>query len=327
MCFSESFESLSEGLQNALWELGGVPRAHRTDQLSAAVERDLNGRAGFTQRYEALLRHYGISGQKTNPASPHENGDAEQSHNRFKRAVDQALMLRGSRDFSTRTDYETFLRTIFAQRNGGRRARLGEELAVLARLPERRLESARRLRVKVGPSSTIHVAHNSYSVASRLIGEEVEVRLHAEHLSVFYGNHCMESAIPRLRGEGRHAINYRHMIDWLVRKPGAFENYRYREDLFPTSRFRMAYDAMKVLSGARPEKEYLRILELAARVNEAAVDEALRALIDQERPISFEAVEILARTGQTPAAPREVVIEAVNLASYDALLGERQVAA
>ena len=98
VCFSESFESLSQGLQNALWELGGVPQMHRTDRLSAAVN-NLGDRDLFQQRYRALLAHYGLKAQAINARKAHENGDAEQSHHRFKTAVDQALMLRGSRDF------------------------------------------------------------------------------------------------------------------------------------------------------------------------------------------------------------------------------------
>ena len=89
ICFSESFESLSAGLQNALWTLGGVPRAHQTDCLTAAVHK-LDHPEDFTERYNALMRHYGLEPRKTNPASPHENGDVEQRHHRFYRALDQA---------------------------------------------------------------------------------------------------------------------------------------------------------------------------------------------------------------------------------------------
>ena len=39
ICFSESFESLSLGLQDALWKLGGVPFYHRTDNLTSAVHK------------------------------------------------------------------------------------------------------------------------------------------------------------------------------------------------------------------------------------------------------------------------------------------------
>src|SRR5438045_3132104 len=101
ICFSESFESLSFGLQQALWELGGAPQRHRTDSLSAAVQ-PLGGKEEFTRRYTALLSHYGIRGEAIQPGKAHENGDAEQRHHRFKVALDQALMLRGSRDFESR---------------------------------------------------------------------------------------------------------------------------------------------------------------------------------------------------------------------------------
>jgi hypothetical protein len=137
ICFSESFESLSEGLQNALWELGGVPRVHRTDRLSTAVQKPEHPEE-FTRRYAALLKHYGLEGDKTQRASPHEIGDVEQRHHRFKKALDQALMLRGSRDFATREEYADFLRRLFAQLNAGRRDRLAEELKVLSRLPAQR---------------------------------------------------------------------------------------------------------------------------------------------------------------------------------------------
>ncbi len=154
ICFSESFECLSEGLQNALWELGGVPDLHRTDRLSAAVQKPDNPEE-FTQRYRALLNHYGLQGHKTQPESPNENGDIEQRHYRFKKALEQSLMLRGSCDFSSRQDYGAFLSKLFVQLNAGRKDRLAEESRVLRRLPPRRLDSCKRLQVRVGPSSTI----------------------------------------------------------------------------------------------------------------------------------------------------------------------------
>src|SRR5262249_48302614 len=242
LCFSESFESLSAGLQQALFELGGVPKRHRTDSLSAAVQ-PLDGREGFTRRYEALLSYYRIVGEAIQPGRAHENGDVEQRHHRFKVALDQALMLRGSRDFESRAAYERFLRDLFVQLNAGRKARLAEELERLTPLPARRLDIAHRLTVRVGPSSTIRVLKNTYSVPSRLIDETIQVRVQMEELEVGYGQRCLER-LPRLRGQYQHRIHYRHVIDWLVRKPGAFANYRYRDDLFPTSRFRMAYDAL-----------------------------------------------------------------------------------
>jgi hypothetical protein len=152
ICYSESLESLSEGWQNAVWELGAIPTEHRTDSLSSAVN-NMNNLEEFNRRYEGLMKYYGVKPQHTNPASPHENGDAEQSHHRFKKAVEQALMLRGSCYFADMAEYVQFLKDVFAQRNAGRRQRLAEELAVMRELPARRLESARRERVKVDSGS------------------------------------------------------------------------------------------------------------------------------------------------------------------------------
>lgn len=320
ICFSESFESLSEGLQNALWELGGVPRRHRTDRLSAAVHKECNPEE-FTARYQALLRHYGQEGIKTRGGEAHEKGDVEQRHHRFKRALDQALMLRGSRDFSSREEYAAFLQKVFSQLNAGRKERLAKEIKVLRRLPHRRLDDFRWLEVRVGPASTIRVADNTYSVCSRLIKEKVRVKLYAEYFDVYYSQRKIER-IPRLRGKGQHRIQYRHIIDWLVRKPGAFENYRYKEDLFPTTRFRMVYDELRKTHPARADKEYLKILYLAARETESGVDEALRLLFEKQKPVSIEAIKEILNSNHKLAPPREVKITEVDLGHYDQLLKE-----
>ena len=318
ICFSESFESLSEGIQKAFWELGGVPKKHRTDRLTAAINK-LGNPEEFTQRYKALLNHYNLKGCKTQPSSPNENGDVEQSHYRFKKALDQSLMLRGSRDFSSREEYEDFLGKLFTQLNAGRRDRFKEEQDILGRLPPNRLDSFKRLKVRVGPSSTIRVNHNVYSVHSRLIRETIEVRLYMEYLEIWYAQQRIET-LPRLRGESRYHIQYRHIIDWLVRKPGAFENYRYRDALFPTHRFRMAYDWLKERRPSKATKEYLRILYLAAKRNETMVDYILGTLIDEEEVISIESIErIMDSLDQIPS-PLEVTIEKVDLGVYDALL-------
>ena len=320
VCFSESFESLSAGLQNALWELGGVPLMHRTDKLSAAVQKlDKPGRDEFTRRYRALLRHYGLTGQKIQTGKANENGDVEQRHHRLKRAVEQSLLLRCSRDFISREEYELFLRKELKRLNAGRRERFDEELKLIRSLPAKRLGDYTTYTVRVRPNSTILIKKNVYSVHSRLIGEPVTVRLYADHLELWYAQRKMEK-IPRLRGARNHHIQYRHIIDWLVRKPGAFENYRYRDDLFPTSRFKMAYDYLKGHNQSRAARAYLKILELAAKESESGVDDALRWLMDQDQPISFDAVEVLLMTNQSIPEVTDVEIDAVDLSLYDSLL-------
>ena len=295
--------------------------AHRTDRLSAAV-RKIPRLEEFTARYTALLRHYGLLGQKTNGESPHENGDVEQRHYRFKRALDQELMLRGSRDFPSRVEYAQFLRHLLGRLNAGRAKRLDEELAVLRALPATRLEAMKRERVRVSVGSTIRVNHNTYSVNSRLIGEQLDVRVYSERLECYYGGHKVES-MPRQRGENGHLIQYRHIIGWLVKKPGAFENYRYRDALFPTHRFRMAYDEIRSSSpGERTAAvHYLAILQLAAQTGEAAVDRALERILARLGPLSVETVgEEVAGEEAHHRQHRDAVVLPVDLSIYDRLL-------
>ena len=325
ICFSESFESLSQGLQNALWELGGVPSAHQSDRMSAAVHQ-MDHPEEFTRNYEGLLNHYGLEGRKIQTGKANENGDVEQSHHRFKRAVDQALMLRGSRDFADRAEYAGFLASLFVQKNAGRRDRLSEELQVLRSLPAIRVSAVRRVRSRVRRGSTIRVLRNVYSVPSRLIGEEVEARVGAEEIEVWYGQRKV-ARFPRLRGGGKHRIDYRHIIEWLVRKPGAFGNYRYREELFPSSRFRMAYDHLQERQGSVGTRDYLKILHLAATESEAQVDDALRVLLESGNTITAKRIGAMLATETSGCAVTDVAVDAVDVTVYDRLLTETEEAA
>jgi hypothetical protein len=324
VCYSESFESLCEGLQNAIWELGKVPHRHRTDRLSTAVSNTSNP-AEFTERYKGLMRHYGLEAEKTQAGHGNENGDVEQRHHRFKRAVAQELMLRGSRDFASMEEYQRFLRMLFERLNAGRKQRLAEELSIMRELPERRIESCKRERVKVDSGSLIYADRNAYSVPSRLIGERVEARLYMDHVEVWYGQKKVEQ-MPRLRGRRKHRVDYRHIIDWLVRKPGAFENYRYRDELFPTSRFRMVFDLLQEkLGGPKGNKEYLKILEMAAKDSEVKVDEAIHSLLEAgEEVISAQAVEAMLGFERS-ADIRDVRVAVVDLGLFDQLYEAQEV--
>lgn len=319
ICYSESLESLSAGFQNALWELGGCPKRHRTDRMSAAVNNSCNPEK-FTKNYEALLQHYAISPERTNPNSGNENGDVESSHRHFKRTVSQALMLRGSKDFKSLEDYEGFLRRLAQQLNAGRNKRLNEELKVLKGLPTRRLTDYRVIdKIKVGKSSTINILKNIYSVHSRLIGERINIRVYMDRLEIWYGQKKVDT-LPRLRGRSSHKINYRHIIDWLVQKPGAFENYRYKSDLFPSSWFRMAYDWLKFSIPLQASKNYVKILYYAFQEGEAVTENVIRYLIDNGKELTAE--KIKEQIDQRLRVPQntEVTVVQNELKSYDVLI-------
>lgn len=322
ICFSESFEALAEGLEACLWQIGGVPQWHRTDNLSAAVrDLDREGMHEFTQNYRALLAHYGMQPSANTAGCANQNGDVEQSHFRFKTAVDQALRVRGSRDFGDRAAYERFLTDLVRSRNLTRSQRFETERAALRPLPVAPLDFTRELMVRVSRFSLIRVLNNHYSVPSRLIGARVKVRVRSEALELHHGSaHVL--TLPRLSGRNQRHIDYRHLIWSLVRKPGAFASYCYREELFPTTAFRRAYDALLEGKSARADKEYLRLLHLAASTSETEVELAIGLLLDEERLPTFDTVREL--VGQAKPDPAPSIGKAnIDLASYDKLIPSR----
>jgi hypothetical protein len=177
----------------------------------------------------------------------------------------------------------------------------------------------------VDSGSLIYVDRNVYSVPSRLIGEQVEARLYIDHVEVWYGQKKV-AEMPRLRGRHKHRVDYRHIIDWLVRKPGAFEHYRYRDELFPTSRFRMTFDLLEEQFGPyQGSKEYLKILELAARSSEVRVDAALRLLLEAgDELISATRIEAMLGSDHNTTV-RDVEVTAVDLKVFDQLFTEQEV--
>ena len=320
VCFGETFAALVKGLQGALWELGGVPRVVRTDNLSAATHdlKNSRGRA-VNARYEAVLAHYGVESTRTNPRSSHENGVVEQAHRRLKSAIAQALILRGSRDFESEEEYRQFVRGVVDRRNRLVRSKLKTERRHLRPLPP-----APDPRVRQLPLQGKKVEHHQggepdiLGAVSRLIGTVVDARVYADHIEVYYKDHLVES-MERLHGTGEAQIDYRHIIGSLVRKPGAFARYRFREQMFPTQTFRLAYDALCGWRGERADVEYVRILHLAATTMESKVDRALRRLLESGLSFDYAMVRRLSAP-DPPPVPELKLPGTVDLGVYDRLL-------
>ena len=316
---SETFEALVAGLQGALWTLGAVPAVLRHDNLSAAThELKRSGGRQLTVRFGQVLDHYGLRSSRIQPGKPHENGVAEQAHFRTKTAVEQALLLRGERDFVDEAAYLGFVRGVVDEaRNTPAAARLAEERPYLRPLPSARIPEYTTFRCVVRKWSTIRVGGRVYSVPSRLIGHTVEARQHPSTVEVLYGGRVL-CTMPRLRGSAEHRIDYRHIIGSLVRKPGAFARYRFREELFPSLVFRSAYDALGRTHGERADVEYVRLLHLAATTSERRVEATLRARLDAGAPCDYAAVQAEVRP-PVPTLP-VVHVPRPDLTQYDALL-------
>jgi hypothetical protein len=317
LAFGETFEAMMAGLQGALWELGGVPAVLRSDNLSAATHELLTGGRALTKRYREVLDHYGATSTRIAPGESHENGCVEKGHDVLKTALDQALRLRGSRDFADVAEYESFVAEVVARLNRAAEARLPEERKCLLPLPSAPLPSYTKYDRKVTCWSTVSVGDRIYSVPSRLIGHWVELQVHPDVVEVHYKGKATET-MPRLRGSHLHRIDYRHVIWSLVRKPGAFARYRYREELFPSLTFRHAYDALVGWRGDRADVEYVRILHLAASTMETTVERVLAELLARGEEFDYAAVRAIA-SPERSAVP-EVRIPPPDFTVFDRLL-------
>jgi transposase InsO family protein len=318
ICQSESMAALRRGVQAALGRLGRAPTYHQTDNSTAATHDLRTGKRGFNAEYEALVRHYGMAPRTIEVGEKQQNGDVESLNGVLKRRLAQQLLVRGSREFGTVAVYEGWVQTCLEAANRRRAPRVAEELAVMRPLPAARLPEFVEHDVRVTAWSTIRVQHNAYSVPSRLAREVVRVRIFDERLEVFFGG-APQLTVARLSGRNGHRINYRHIIWSLVRSPGAFERYRYRDDLFPSPAFRRAYDALRDAQEVRKaEVEYVRILHLAASTMEIDVAQALERLLAAGTVPTAEQVRALV-SPERPEVPA-LAVGAVDLAEYDGLL-------
>ena len=317
-CQSESLLSVRHGLQAALQRLGKVPERLQIDNSSAATHQiSGGGKREFNAEFLSLVEHYGLQPRTIGIQCPNQNGDVESHNGHLKRRLLQHLLLRGYRDFASVADYDHFLEGVLVQANGRRQAKVAEELAVMRELPPTQLSDYDEVDCRVSSHSTIRVKNVTYSVPARFIGRRLRARVTEQQVVVY---HEREPVAELLRSKGRRAvIDYRHVIQALLRKPGAFARYRHREELFPNATYRAAYDKLVRDHGQRPgELEYLRLLKLTAELGVSAVDGLLSELVGSAvAPWRTESL----RRFLCPTLAVPLVEPTVDLALYDALLG------
>lgn len=333
VCLSESMLALRKGVQRALFQLGRVPRYHQTDGSTAATHKIPEGQAehvegnqrAFNTEYVALMRHLGMTPRLIELGEKEQNGDVEASNGAIKRRLKQALLVRGSRDFESVDAWQAFIDETLRKANANRGRRVAEDLAAMRELDVSKLPEYVEEDVQVSEWSTVRVKHCAYSVPSRLMGEWVRVRIFEDRLEVRFADE-LQLACERLRGRNLRRIDYRHVIWSLVRKPGGFARYVYREEMFPSLVFREAYDAIQAAQpGTKGDLEYLRILHLAASTMEADVAAALAQLQTAGTPITVDVVKALAAPAAAVAVP-ELAAMPVDLTEYDALLDAQEAA-
>lgn len=322
----ESFEALSKGLQNALWQAGGAPQEHRSDSLSAAF-KNLTEEKDFTVRYTGLLDHYSMAGTRNNRGVSHENGSVESSHRYLKEAIEQALLLRGHRDFEDRAAYETFVREAVMRRNRRNAAAFRIEREQLQDLPIRRTTDFVEEEARVTRCGTFTVRAILYSAPSRLIGHLLKVRLYSDRLDCYLSGALVLTRARGTRspitGRGR-MIDYRHFIDALKRKPQAFKGMVFRDALFPREAYRRTWEQLDLkLTQRQACQTIVALLEMAARDGvESVLAQRLDALLAAgELPdVKRLREEFAPRKAELP----QVTVQIPAASIYDALLPSEQ---
>ena len=319
----ESFVALAEGLQNALWGLGRVPREHRTDSLSAAFRNlDRNAQEDLTRRYEELCVHYGMMPTRNNLGIAHENGAIESVHGHLKKAIEDALLLRGTRQFDDLDAYRRFVDEVVGRRNRRNSKRLDVERPSLLALPARRTGDYEEKLITVTSRSGFTLRKVFYTVPSRLIGHRLRVRLYDDRLECFLGcTQLMTLQRGRTQAPGKHGhvVDYRHIIHALQRKPMALLNLVYREQLFPRRAFARAFEALLAKQTERQAcRSTVGLLALAhERACEAELAEIIDAELDAGRLPDLDALRERFKPPVTSVP--EVVIALTPLHVYDEL--------
>lgn len=267
----ESFSALAQGLQEALWSLGGSPEEHRTDSLSAAFKNlSQEDRLDVTKRYDNLCKHYNVKATRNNRGKGHENGSVEGGHGYFKRRIRQGLALRGSNDFNSIEEYQSFLDTVVGRHNGRHRVLIEEEKKLLQALPQHKACDFEEIISRVTTSSTIMIRKVLYSVPSRLIGESLRVHVYDRVLSCYLGHeHILDlSRVFSQKVTGKKCIDYRHLIGSLVKKPQAFRHSVLKEDLLPSAVYKEIWNLINERCSSRHAcKLIVGLLKLAADYN------------------------------------------------------------
>lgn len=321
----ESFVGLSQGLQNALHACGGVPQTHRTDSLSAAYRNTGGRNPQLTQMYAAVCDHYRLRPTRNNTGVAHENGSIEASHGYFKRRLCQALYRRGSFEFQTAVQYQTFIETVIAKLNAKCQQKVEEERPTLQALPRYRTADYEVLSSRVSAHSTVSVRCILYSVPSRLIGQRLTLHLYHDRIVGFVGSTTVVE-LPRLHVHGSQAIrrqrciNYRHVVESLRHKPRAFLYCQWQQDLLPDADWHALWQQMKGYTdpdtAARWMVEALYIA--ATQDQEVAVADYLKLELAAG---TFTLIRLQHQFKLMPTlAVPEVAVVQHELSSYDQLL-------
>ncbi len=260
----------------------------RSDSLSAAFRNlDQDAKADLARRYEALCAHYAMTPTRNNKGVAHENGSIESPHGHLKRALEGALLLRGSRDFDQLDGWRRFVDEIVGRRNAKNAKRIDQERLALRPLPVRRTADYEETLVSVTSAGGFALRKVFYSTPSRLIGHRLRVRLYDDRLECFLGSTqllTLRRGRAERSGKHGHVVDYRHIIHALRRKPMALLHLVYRNQLFPRAAYARTFERLLAQAGDRAACRTL--FGLLALAHERACEGELADVLEGEMQAS-----------------------------------------
>jgi hypothetical protein len=284
---------------------------------------DRDAQEDLTLRYQGLMRHYDMIPTRNNLGVAHENGSIESSHGHLKKALEDALLLRGSRDFDDLDAYRRFVDEIVGRRNANNRKRIELERPMLTALPKRRTADYEEKIVTVTSSGGFILRRVFYTAPSRLIGHRLRVHLYDDRLECFLGATPMMTlrrGRPVSESKGGHVVDYHHVIHALRKKPMALNNLVYRDQLFPRPAYARAFEALHQSVG---DKRACKLtVELLALAHDRGCEAEMAGLIDTELDAGRlpDLAMLRERFGPNPASVPVIKVELVSLSSYDELV-------
>lgn len=316
----ESFQALAEGLQEALFQLGGTTKEHRTDSLSAAFKNlTPTAREDLTQQYHALCAYYGMEPTRNNKGVSHENGSVESSHGHLKNRIHQELLLRGTNDFESVSIYEHWIQHVVLNSNKRNSKNFCIEKNALAPLPDYKTMDYELISVKVSNLSLMVIRNMTYSVPSRLAGHTLTIHLYQRKIVAYLSSNPVFEIERKYKPEQdtRYVIDYRHVIHSLIRKPHAFRFCKYRNELLPNEQYRSIWQHIDATESKEvAPKMMLRLLKLAADYDcEYKLGHYVSSLIQNKSPLNIQVIESEFNGSNPPLPP--VDCKQHSLAHYD----------
>jgi transposase len=303
--------SFLDGHARAFAHLGYIPARLVYDNLSSAVRKIIGAERRLTERFAALVSHYGFEPCFARPGEGHDKGGVE------------------ARGKGIRWNYLVPIPT------GESSGAISQEALAAADAKhnvEAWAEETRCMRPTVEPFVCCQIAKAFasrqaivrflgafYSVPCEWNGLEILIRIFPERLEMVHRDQVVHH--PRMKG-GKRSIDYRHYLRELSRKPQALRQVAPELLAVMGEPFASAYARLQQKHEPREAaRMFAEILRLVQRFGQPFVAERLTEALDKDRALLFTLRENVAEiSAESIPESLRVQVAAAKASDYDYLL-------